>query len=593
MHFEPTEQYNIVIVGHVDHGKSTVIGRLLADTNALPEGKLRQIEEFCRRNARPFEYAFLLDSLKDERQQGITIDSAKVFFNSETRKYRVIDAPGHIEFLKNMITGADQAEAALLVIDAKEGIQENSRRHGYILSMLGIQHISVLINKMDLIDYDQATFDQLARDYQAFLAKIGMNCESFVPISGMCGDNIIGPSANIPWYDGPSVMEVLESFPAPNAEASQHLRLPVQGVYRFTRGDDDRRIVAGTILSGEVGIGDELVFYPSHKKSTVKTLEAFQADPPTVGEAGDAIGLTLTDQIYIGRGEIACQTSSPPLQVSQTMQASLFWLAQQSLDIGHTYRLKIGSQEVDAQVTSIQGIIDSTNLDDCQTSATLAQFQIAKCTVETKVPIAFDLHEEFSINSRFVLVGEDHVIAGGGIITENLGDHHGSLATKVRKREEKWFHTDIDQAERAKRLGQRPHVYVISGPQEVDKKSFAKQAESALFSAGKLPYVLGMANLLYGVDADLRDKKGDRREHFRRLGEIGHLLLDLGTILLITVTNLEGEDQTILNTVLAGADASYVWIGKSAPASGHWDLKLSQSAEDLDSFLHLAIEHQG
>ena len=239
------QHMNIVVAGHVDHGKSTVIGRLLADTHSLPDGKIEQIREMCRRNSKPFEYAFLLDALKDERSQGITIDTARCFFETEKRKYIIIDAPGHIEFLKNMITGASRAQAALLVIDAAEGICENSRRHCYMLEMLGITQIAVLVNKIDLIGYDRARYDQICRDFTEFLAKIGIQPAAYIPVSAMDGDNIASRSTHTPWYDGPTVLEMLDRFVGGTHNDALPLRIPVQDVYKFTEGGDDRRIVAG------------------------------------------------------------------------------------------------------------------------------------------------------------------------------------------------------------------------------------------------------------------------------------------------------------------------------------------------------------
>src|SRR5215211_5787240 len=294
-----TQRMNIVIVGHVDHGKSTVIGRLLADTHSLPEGKLEQIRAQCELNSKPFEYAFLLDALKDEQAQGITIDAARVFFKSAVRPYLILDAPGHIEFLKNMITGAARAEAALLVIDAAEGVQENSRRHGYMVSMLGVRQLAVVVNKMDLVNWDRAVYDRIVKEYGAFLEQVGIRPSGFVPVSGRGGDNIAERSANLSWYDGPTVLGALDAFHSEPAPVSQPFRMPVQDVYKFTKQGDDRRIVAGTIDSGSVSVGDTMIFYPSGKKSRVKSIEAFNRSSLTKVEAGWAVGLTLQEQIYI------------------------------------------------------------------------------------------------------------------------------------------------------------------------------------------------------------------------------------------------------------------------------------------------------
>ena len=295
----------IVIGGHVDHGKSTIIGRLLADTHSLPDGKLEQVKALCERTAKPFEYAFLLDALKDERAQGITIDAARVFFKTAQRDYIIIDAPGHIAFLKNRVTGAARAEAALLVIDAKEGVRENSRRHGYMMSMLGLKKIAVLVNKMDLVDFDRAVFDRIEAEYRAFLQQVDVRPARFIPVAGRDGENIATRSTLMPWYDGPTVLEMLDQFPAEPAAMHQPFRMPVQDVYKFTNRGDDRRIVAGSVESGSAQVGDEIVFYPSGKKTVIKSLEAFHRAAPVRAASGEAAGLTLQEQIYVARGELA------------------------------------------------------------------------------------------------------------------------------------------------------------------------------------------------------------------------------------------------------------------------------------------------
>ena len=275
------ENFNVVIVGHVDHGKSTVVGRLLADTGSLPLGKLDSVKLECQRTGKPFEYAFLLDALSDEQDQGITIDTARSFFKSAKRDYIIIDAPGHIEFLKNMISGAARAEAAVLVIDAKEGVRENSRRHGYILSMLGIRQVVVCVNKMDLVDYSQAHFEGIERSYRAFLEGIGaFTPRQFVPVSAIEGVNLATPGKKqTPWYKGPTLLELLDGLQKAPPRTDQPLRMPLQAVYKFTEHGDDRRIFAGRVEAGRVSVGDKVVFSPSNKISTIRSIEAFNAAP--------------------------------------------------------------------------------------------------------------------------------------------------------------------------------------------------------------------------------------------------------------------------------------------------------------------------
>ena len=321
-----TERMHIVVTGHVDHGKSTILGRLLADMGSLPEGKLDAVRLTCERNAKPFEYAFLIDALKDEQAQGITIDSARVFFKTARRNYVILDAPGHIEFLKNMMTGASQAEAALLVIDAHEGVRENSRRHGFMLSMLGIGQIAVVVNKMDLVGYRQEVFDRIIGEYREFLDRVGVSPARFIPVSGESGENLVTAARSLAWYDGPTVLEMLEAFENRPPLTSAVFRMPVQGVYKFTEHNDNRRIVAGTVESGRISSGDEVIFYPSGKKSRVHRIEVFNGPPRDEASAEEATGFTLTDQIYIARGEIAAMTGQTKPHVSTRMRVSLFWL---------------------------------------------------------------------------------------------------------------------------------------------------------------------------------------------------------------------------------------------------------------------------
>ena len=293
MIMNPVEQLKIVIVGHVDHGKSTFVGRLFHDTGSLPEGKLEQLQKVAERRGTPFEWANLMDALQAERDQNVTIDTAQIWFHTKKRQYVIIDAPGHKEFLKNMITGAANAHAALLLIDAQEGIQENSRRHGFLLSLLGIKQVAVLVNKMDLENFSQKKFEQIQADYRKWLASVGVTPKVFIPIAAKHGDNIASRSANMPWWKGATVLETLDEFEVPKRQAGQPLRFPIQDVYRF----DERRIFAGRVETGAIKTGDRIVFSPTNKVSTVKTIERWNAPKTDSAEAGESIGITLTEQI--------------------------------------------------------------------------------------------------------------------------------------------------------------------------------------------------------------------------------------------------------------------------------------------------------
>lgn len=416
------EDMNIVIVGHVDHGKSTVIGRLLADTGSLPDGKLEQVKENCRRNSKPFEYAFLLDALKDEQAQGITIDSARCFFKTKKRDYIIIDAPGHIEFLKNMISGAARAEAALLVIDAHEGIQENSRRHGYMVSMLGVKQVAVLVNKMDLVNFDKKVYDDVIREYSEFLNKINVTPVFFIPISAVLGDNIAEKSQKMHWYKGTTVLEALDQLENAKLSDDKPFRMPVQDVYKFTKDKDNRRIVAGTVETGVLKVGDEVVFYPSGKKTRVKSIEAFNKEKQEEVSAGTATGFTTTEQIYTRRGEIATIRGEQKPKVGTLINVKLFWLGKKPMETNKKYYLKIGTAKAEVVVTEITNVLDASNLSS-EKKETVNRNDVAECIMKSLKPIAFDLSNELIETSRFVVI-DDYEIVGGGIIVEALEDDY-------------------------------------------------------------------------------------------------------------------------------------------------------------------------
>jgi bifunctional enzyme CysN/CysC len=576
------QDLNLVIAGHVDHGKSTIIGRMLADTDSLPEGKLEQVKETCRKNSKPFEYAFLLDALKDEQAQGITIDSARVFFQTDYRQYIILDAPGHIEFLKNMVTGAARAEAALLVIDASEGVRENSRRHGYMLSMLGIKQIAVVVNKMDLVDYDEDTYKEIVAEYTDFLAELGMEAETFIPVSGMLGDNVADQSENMDWYQGRTVLEQLDSFKNAALPHNKPYRMPVQDVYKFTKGGDDRRIVAGTVAAGELNVGDEVVFYPSGKKSTVKTIEGFEEDKQHKVKVGKATGFTLDEQIYITRGELASRADEAEPKVSARIKANLFWLARQDLVKDKVYHLKLGTAKVKARLEKINRVIDASNLNQDEAKEKIERHDVAEVVFKLDKAMAFDLAGEIEETSRFVVV-DDFEIAGGGIISEALEDEQSWVREKVMRRNYNWEQSLISREDRAEKYNQKSTLILITGEEDVGKKPTAKALEKKLFNDGKVVYFLGIGNLLYGVDADIKNgNDGNKEEHLRRLAEVSHLMLDAGAILVVTAVELSQSDLELIKTTVNPQQIETVWLGDRVTTDLEFDLHIPEFTSEAE-----------
>ncbi len=530
------ERMDVVIVGHVDHGKSTVIGRLLADTGSLPKGKLEQVRLNCERNAKPFEYAFLLDALKDEQSQGITIDSARCFFKTRRRDYIIIDAPGHVEFLKNMVTGAARAEAALLVIDAKEGIQENSRRHGYLLSLLGISQVVVLVNKMDLVRYDQRTFAAMVRDFSTFLESTGIAPRAFVPISAFEGENLIKPSAKMSWYEGTSMLETIDQLDKRRVSGERAFRMPVQDIYKFTENGDDRRIIAGTVLSGSARVGDAIVFWPSGKCSSIKTVEGFAQQTQSEMFAGQATGVTLTTQVYVRPGEVMCLARQAAPTTGTVIKASVFWLGRQPLVRAKRYKLKHGNASTTATVTEILKVIDASNLESQGPRQRVERHEVAECILETARPLAFDMADENPEMGRFVLV-DDYRIAGGGIITATThrDPARDTLAQRVPRGT---LYGGVSSQERYARYHQQPKLVLITGSDSNPIERIAGALERRLFEAGRYVYHLSGAEFLQGLADDLALVASARDEHVRRLSEIARLFAHAGCLLLATLPDV-------------------------------------------------------
>ncbi|MCP4131564.1 MAG: adenylyl-sulfate kinase [bacterium] len=554
------EQMNIVIVGHVDHGKSTVIGRLLADTGSLPRGKLEQVKERCKKNSKPFEYAFLLDALKDEQAQGITIDVARCFFNTEKRHYIIIDAPGHIEFLKNMVTGASRAEAALLVIDAREGVQENSRRHGYLLSMLGIKQVAVLVNKMDLAGYGEKEFTAIKDEFTAFLKDINVEPLCVVPVSAREGDYIAAPGNKMPWYNGKTVLEVLDSFQKEKEKEEKPFRMPVQDIYKFTQLGDDRRIIAGTVETGTASVGDDVVFLPSGKRSVIRSIEGFNEPYREQAAAGRAAGFTLAGQIYVKPGELMCRVSQSQPEVADVFKVNIFWVGKNPMIQGTRYKLKIGNTAVGVYLKEIVNIIDASTLSTEVNKNQIDRHDVAECILQTMKPVAFDAIAEIESTGRFVIV-DNYEISGGGIIIspEKTGSY---LEEHVRDRNRSWVRSSIEPGDRVARFNHKPKLIIITGPDIGHLQDVAKKLEEDLFASGKNVYYLGISNITRGVVSDIPFSGGEREEHIRRLGETGFILADAGGILISTIPDLDSYEYDMISVLIEPYEPLLITVGE-------------------------------
>jgi bifunctional enzyme CysN/CysC len=450
-----------------------------------------------------------------------------------------------------------------------------------MLSMLGIKQIAVVVNKMDLVDYDQDTYQQIVEEYTDFLAEIGLEAETFIPVSGMLGDNVAAQSDKMDWYHGQTVLEQLDSFENEALPHNKPFRMPVQDVYKFTKGGDDRRIVAGTVEAGEMNVGDEVVFYPSGKKSTVKSIEGFKEDKQHKVKVGKATGFTLDEQIYITRGELAARADEAEPRVSARIKANLFWLARQDLVKDKVYYLKVGTAKVKARLQKINRVIDASNLNQDENKEKIERHDVAEVVFKLDRAMAFDLAGEIEETSRFVIVDEFE-IAGGGIISEALEDEQSWVREKVMRRNYKWEQSLISREERAEKYNQKSTLILITGEEDVGKKPTAKALEKRLFNDGKVVYFLGIGNLLYGVDADIKNgNNNNQEEHLRRLAEVSHLMLDAGAILIVTAVELTQANLELIKTTVNPQQIETVWLGDRITTDLEFDLHIPEfTSED-------------
>jgi bifunctional enzyme CysN/CysC len=556
---QQTEQLKIVMVGHVDHGKSTLVGRLFYDTGSLPEGKYEKIKAACDHRGMPFEWAFLMDGLQAERDQNITIDTAQIWFRTPKRQYVIIDAPGHKEFLKNMVTGAASAEAALLLIDASEGVQEQSRRHGYLLSLLGIRQIAVLVNKMDLKGYSDKVFKSIEDEYRAFLRQFGVEPKLFIPIAATKGDNVAAKSKNMPWYGGPTVLEALDRFHIAKPPQNLPLRFPIQDVYRF----DHRRILAGRVESGTLRVGDKILFSPRNKMSTVKSIESWPQRSRDVARAGESVGITLTEQIFVERGQIGSAELEAPIE-TDVFKAKFFWLGRQSLEVGRKIKLKLTTEEVECQVQSIEKLIDASTLAeiDARSRPYVARNDVAEVTIRTKTAIAFDNADRIVNTGRFVLI-DRYQVCGGGVISKGEYPDRRQVLSGVKSQNISWSIGKIDRTARERRNRHKGAIIWLTGLSGAGKSTVATELERELFGMGLHTYILDGDNIRHGLSANLGFSPEDRTENIRRVAEVARLLMDAGVLVITAFISPYRDDRRLARSLVN--EGEFVEVHVDAP----------------------------
>jgi bifunctional enzyme CysN/CysC len=511
----------IVVVGHVDHGKSTLVGRLLHDTNALPEGKLAELRAMSDRRGGELEWSFVLDALQLERDQGITVDTTQIWFATAKRRYVIIDAPGHKEFLRNMVTGASRAEAALLVIDAKQGLSEQSRRHAYLLRLLGIEQVAVAVNKMDLVGHDKARFAAIAGEIRGYLAGLGLAAGAVIPVSARHGDNIAAASAALPWYKGPTVVEALDAFAPRPPPIDQPLRLPVQDVYRL----GDKRVLVGRIESGRLGVGDALRVNPTGRIARVAGIEDWNRTAPRrAAVAGESVALTLDEEVFAERGHLLSSSDAAPI-VATAIAARVFWLDEEPLAAGRRLQVRIGTREIDATVVGLEQAVSIETL-SVGAAASIERGGVATALLHGVVPFSFDRFQDNPATGRGVLLANGHV-AGGFIIDRAVQLAQQRNLTAVAP--------SVARAERERGNGHRGGVIWLTGLSGAGKSTIANAALRHLFDAGWQAQFIDADNMRAGLSTDLGFSRSDRTENIRRVAHVAKFLAEGGTVALVAL----------------------------------------------------------
>jgi bifunctional enzyme CysN/CysC len=505
--------------GSVDDGKSTLIGRMLFESGVIPKDQLAALEADSKRvGTRPGEldYALLLDGLSAEREQGITIDVSYRFFATDKRKFIVADTPGHEQYTRNMVTGASTADLSIILIDARKGVLTQTRRHSYLVWLLGIRHVVLVVNKMDLVDYSNDVFAKIEADYRAFAEQLGFDEITCIPVSAVRGDNIMKHSTATPWYQGATLMGLLNEVQVDHSRLrNDPLRMPVQWV---NRPNLDFRGFAGTIVAGTVKPGDEVRIQPSNKTTKVSRIVSFDGDMPSA-TVGQSITLTLADEVDVSRGDLIVPADSPA-EIANQFEATIVWMNEAALLRGRTYLLKIGTKTVTATIGAIKNKININNLEQVP-APTLGLNEIGVCNLELDRPIAFDPYKVNRDTGGFILIDRmTNDTVGAGML-------HFALR---RAQNVHWQALDVNKAARSAIKGQKPCLLWYTGLSGAGKSTIANLVDKKLHSMNRHTYLLDGDNVRHGLNKDLGFTAADRVENIRRIAEVARLMVDAGLI---------------------------------------------------------------
>jgi bifunctional enzyme CysN/CysC len=539
-----------ITCGSVDDGKSTLIGRLLYDAQMLYEDQLASLERDSKRAGTQgdgIDFALLVDGLAAEREQGITIDVAYRFFSTENRKFIVADTPGHEQYTRNMATGASTADLAVLLVDARAGLMVQTRRHSFICSLLGIRHVVLAVNKMDLVGFSEERFGEIERDYRAFAKDLGFQSILCVPMSALGGDNVTKPSDKTPFYDGPPLLRYLETVDVSRLDDAP-FRLPVQWV---NRPNLDFRGFCGTIASGTVKPGDEVIAIPSGKRSRVARIVTMDGDLEEAGRT-QAVTLTLTEEIDVSRGDLLCGTKAPAEQSDQ-FQAKLIWMAEQPLLPGRQYLFKTANKTVPGLVSTLKHKIDVNTLEE-RPAKTLGLNEIGVANLNLSAPVAFDPYREIPQTGSFIVIDrQTNATVGAGMIDYSL-----RRAANVV-----WQDIEVGREERAALKNQKPAMLWFTGLSGSGKSTIANMVEKRLFDLGRHTVILDGDNVRHGLNKDLGFTDADRVENIRRVAETARLMTDAGLIVMLSFISPFRSERDMARNL--AADGEFIEIHVDTP----------------------------
>lgn len=535
----------VVIAGHVDHGKSTLLGRLLNDTNQIFPEKKEKIKKDCEQKGKKFEYAYFLDAFEEEQSQGITIDKTELSWNYSGQNFTFIDTPGHREFLKNMISGATIANAALVMVDASSGVKEQFIRHSYIINMLGIKSIIIVINKMDLINYSESKFFELSKNISEIYATYKIQSYSIIPVSAYNGENVIEKSKNLEWFKGPTLAKALVEINKKNNEITNRvLRLSIQDTYKF----DEKRIYVAKIQSGTLYVGDRINFLPNGSSSKIKTIESWNESNVKSAKEDDSVGFTLEDSLYLERGEVGFKELTQSPQITFQIHASVFWLGSKPLEKNKSYKFKMLTQEVDCKIESIFNVFDP-NIDTLNKSEapSVKNGEAAEVIIKFSKKIVCDQFSFIEQMGRFVILDNDQVSGGGIVLNPN------SIQTKIEM-------SHLKYEDRVEKQGHEGCVLWLTGLPSSGKSTIAKTLEYNLFHKNINIQVIDGDNLRNGLNVDLGFSAEDRKENIRRAAEVASLLAQNGSLAIVALISPALQDREMARSICKNTKFYEIYI---------------------------------